>query len=125
MKETNNDTLVFTCEVIKRNHIYNFKITDNSIDKNYLPFLDVDKQLRCRFGSISGSVEYEKSGSYCSLKVDIKANDIHINHWRLAEEDVMFPSLQFTGLVMVEDHVVTLDSSSVVKLNHASFNIYL
>lgn len=125
LHEMNNDTLFFNADVIKRNHIYDFSITQKSVNNNYLPFFNINKQFRVRFQSISGTIDFEEEGGMYNLKTNVTAIDFHINYWRLANEDVVLPFTKFDGLFKIESDAITLDSSSVLKLNHAMCSLFV
>lgn len=124
LKDAGNDTLALRGQVVKHHRIYNFSFENKSSRSYYLPFLNVDRHIRSRVNSARGSIELKETSSYYWIMADVSADSFRINHWRLAEEDVLFPFLNFNGIIKIEDNAVTLDSASVLKINHAAFKMY-
>ena len=119
-----SDTLQLSAEVVKRNKHFKVGIEHSNTNLIYLPFLNAEHGLKCRFQSVTADVELSEPGG--SLKIDeqITVSNFHIQHWRLAKEDVVFPKAQFRGTVKIKEDVFELDSSSTVTLNNTSFKIF-
>lgn len=125
LAENDKDTLDFAAEVVKHNSQFNFNIVNRNSDKGYLPFLNIDKQLRCNFDSLNGTLVLIDEGKFFSIKANFTSNNIIVNHWRLANDNVVLPYIHFAGRFKIEDNSIQIDSSTTLKLNHTLLHIYL
>lgn len=124
LKNKDADTLNFSAEVVKHNRLFNFNVSNIDSEDNYLPFLNIDKQLRCNFKSLSGTIELNDEGDFYSIKTNFTGTNIIVNHWRLANDNVVLPYLHFDGDFKITDNTIVVDSNSALKLNHALLNLY-
>lgn len=118
------DTLAVSAVVTERNRAYNVTIRHLGKALCYLPFLDGEHRLRCRFQSVSAIVKLNEEGNELQISPDVTVQNFHINHWRLAKEDVVFPEARFKGKVKINEDSFELDSSSTVSLNNAYFKLF-
>ena len=118
------DTIVLSGNVLARNKSYQFYAKHASDENQYLPFLDNEHSLQCRFKTLSAKLDFEKESSAFKIRADINTEDFHINHWRLAKEEVSVSKGLFKGLLNISDDAVELDSASQCVLNTISCNLY-
>lgn len=118
------DTLTFTGTVIKRKSEYECTIQHAGHDSVYLPFLNRERGVKCRFQSISANLKFDNSSDECSIVADASLKDFHFNHWRLANEDVVLPDAKFKGTLKFTDDALELDSASVFSLAKANCHIF-
>ncbi|MCW3125791.1 MAG: glycosyl transferase, partial [Bacteroidetes bacterium] len=118
------DTMLFTGTVIKKKSEYQCTIQHLGNDSAYLPFLDRERGLKCRFKNISANIKFDNSGSMCSVTADALLKDFHLNHWRLANDDVVLPEAQFKGMLKFTDDAIELDSASVFTLTKTRCRIF-
>jgi hypothetical protein len=122
--QKNRDTLSFTGKVIKKKGEYQCSIRQLGNDSAYLPFLDREHGLKCRFQKIDANIKFDNTGSENKIITDASVDGFHINHWRLANDDVILPEARFTGVFKFSDNAVELDSSSSVTLSSAGCRIF-
>jgi hypothetical protein len=111
------DTLSFSGTVVKRKSEYQCRIQHMGSDSAYLPFLDQERGLKCRFKSITATVKFDNSSDECTISTDASLKDFHINHWRLANEDVVLPDANFKGTLKLTNDAVELDSAFTIALH--------
>ena len=119
-----NDTLDLRAEVTEKNTAYKLHINHRGNGLIYLPFLNAEHGLKCRFKSVAFDVRINDADGQLQISPTISAEEFHIQHWRLAKEDVVFPNAQFKGLIKIKADGFELDSSSSVTLNHATFKLF-
>ena len=119
-----SDTLDVTAEVREKNRDYEVKVIHRGSMLTYLPFLNAEHGFKCRFQSVTAEVKLEEAGGVLQISPTIAVEDFHVQHWRLAKEDVVLPSAQFSGLIRVKPNGFELDSSSTATLNNASFKLF-
>ncbi len=122
--EVHSDTMVLAGRMIRKKQEYELEVRHMSSDTAYLPFLDAERGLRCRFGYLRANVKLDEKGDDAIISVDADAQDFHLHHWRLAHEDVVLPDASFSGLLKISDDAVELDSASSVRLSHASCGLF-
>lgn len=125
LKNKDADTLNFSAEVVKHNRLFKFNISNIDNEDNYLPFLNIDKQLRCNFKTLAGTIELNDEGDFYSIKTNFIGTNIIINHWRLANDDVVLPYLHLDGDFKISENSIVVDSNSTLKLNKVLLNLYL
>ena len=124
INQKNADTVSIDGTVVKRKEAYQCTIRHLGNDTAYLPFLDHDHSLRCRFRSITADLKFDNSGEIAKVITDASLEDFHINHWRLAKEDVILPKAQFKGLFSFTDDAMEMDSSSVITLGSIPCHVF-
>jgi len=119
INETAKDTLLFAGNVSEKNISYMFSIehSDNNIN---LPFLNRERELKCRFTSVKLTLKFEDN----NISISTKAQNFHLNHWRLANDDVVFEKVEFSGKLKLSDDVIELDSSSTVTMKNLTANLF-
>lgn len=122
--EVHHDTMVLAGRVIRKKQEYELEVKHMSRDTAYLPFLDADRGLRCRFGYLKADVKFDEKGDDAIITVNAAARDFHLHHWRLANEDVVLPDASFAGMLKISDDAIELDSASTVRLAHASCGLF-
>ena len=120
----NPDTIILTGQVVKRKETYHCTILHTGSDTVCLPFLDRDHGLQCRFHCISTDIHFENSSSSCQVTTDATLQDLHLNHWRLAKDDVVLPQAKFKGLFTFTDDAMEMDSSSSITLGAANCHLF-
>ncbi len=118
------DTLLLSGKVLEKNKRYQFSIQHNTNSEVYLPFLNHEKGLKCRFKSFTASLGFESSSSELQITTSVQVENFHINHWRLANGDVILEQSSFSGKLNVRDDAVELDSSSTIKLKDVSTRLF-
>lgn len=124
INQKNGDTISVNGKVLKRKEEYQCVIRQYGNDTAYLPFLDRERELNCRFHSITADIKFDNSSEVCKITTDASLEDFHIYHWRLANDDVILPQAQFKGLFTFTDDAAELDSSSVVTLGSAMCHVF-
>lgn len=122
--QKNTDTISVDGIVVKKKEAYQCTITHSGSDSAYLPFLDRKHGLQCRFHSITADIKFENSSDASKISTDASLLDFHINHWRLAKEDVILPQAEFKGFFSFTDNAAEMDSSSVVTLGSAKCHLF-
>ncbi len=118
------DTIVLSGNVVARNKSYQFYAKHAGDENAYLPFLDDSHGLQWRFKTLSAKLDFEKESSAFKIRADVNTQDFHINHWRLAKEEVSVPKGQLKVQLNIRDDAVELDSSSQCMLNSISCNLF-
>lgn len=117
------DTLFVSAQVEKEGKVYHYNISHPAGGKTYLPILKQEKFPKLGFKSISGKLTYNYLNDI-ELGIDAQIADLHINHWRLSESDVVMPQTQFIGTIKIGVQNLSIDSTSVLKLNNAQAMLY-
>lgn len=119
------DTVQLSGEVIKRNRDYHFAAERSNDAANiYLPFLNRQGKIRNCFKKIDVTLTIDDSGSELQVNAKVETESFHINHWRLANDDVVFERAGFNGKLKVGDDFVELDSSSVITMQGITTNVF-
>ncbi len=124
INQKNADTISVSGQVIKRKEAYQCTIRHLGRDSAYLPFLDRDQSLQCRFHSIVADLRFDNNDDACKINAEAYLQDFHLNHWRLAKEDMILPQAGFKGFLTFTDAAMELDSSSVVTLGSAQCHVF-
>jgi hypothetical protein len=122
--QKNADTISIDGKVLKRKESYQCTIRQYGNDTAYLPFLDKERGLNCRFHSITADIKFENNSESYKVTTDASLDDFHIYHWRLANSDVILPQAQFSGHFTFTDDAAELDSSSIVTLGSARCQVF-
>ena len=122
--QKNADTISIEGKVLKRREAYQCTICQYGNDTAYLPFLDIDRGLNCRFHSITADIKFENSSEACKVTTDASLDGFHIYHWRLANDDVVLPHALFKGSFAFTDDAAELDSSSCITLGSATCHVF-
>ena len=122
--QKNADTISIEGKVLKRREAYQCTIRQYGNDTAYLPFLDRARGLNCRFHNITADIKFDNSSEVCKVTTDASLEGFHINHWRLANDDVVLPQAQFKCLFSFTDDAAELDSSSTIKLGGTTFHVF-
>ena len=118
------DTLQLNGKVLEKNKWYQFSVAHNTDANIYLPFLNRERGLKCHFKSITVSLGFENGNNELQINASVQAENFHINHWRLANDDVVFEHAEFKGRLNVRDNAVELDSSSTIKLKDVTTHLF-
>lgn len=118
------DTMTIAGTVVKRKQEYEVELRHMGRDTAYLPFLDSERGLRCRFQYLRANIRFDDGGDESHITIHAAAQDFHLHHWRLANEDVVLPDASFSGMLRVSDDAVELDSASTVRLAHAQCGLF-
>ncbi len=118
------DTLIVSGRVLEKNKQYEFTVQHENNAGVYLPFLNRERSLKCTFKSLTASLGFESRTGELQIAVGIQAENFHINHWRLANDDVVFERAEFKGKLNVKDNNIELDSSSTVKLKDVQTRLF-
>jgi hypothetical protein len=122
--QKNIDTLAIDGMVLKRKKAYQLIIRQLGNDSIYLPFLERERHLECRFHSISANVRFDNNEDACKIITDASLENFHINHWRLANDDVILENAKFKGTFTFTTDAIELDSSSLATLGTASCHLF-
>jgi hypothetical protein len=124
INQKNADTISIDGVVLKKKESYQFTIRNLGNDTSCLPFLDRDHGLQCRFRSVTADIKFDNGSDACKITTDASLENFHINHWRLAKEDVILPQAKFKGVFVFSDDAIEMDSSSVVTLGSAKCQLF-
>jgi hypothetical protein len=118
------DTIVLSGEVIKKTRDYHFVAERSNATNIYLPFLNRQGKVKSCFKKIDASIAFDDSGSELQITTKVTVENFHFNHWRLANDDVVFERAGFNGKLKVGDNFVELDSSSVITMQGITTNVF-
>jgi hypothetical protein len=124
INEAWNDTLNITGETVKKSEDYKVRLEHRGRSLCYLPFLDAEHGFKCCFQSVMAEIKFDDANGELHVSPTVSVQNFHIQHWRLAKDDVVFPSAQFSGLLKISGSGFELDSISTITLNHASCRIF-
>lgn len=122
--ELHRDTMLVAGTVIRSKYEYEMEVRHVSRDSAYLPFLDSERGLRCRFQYLKAHLTIDEKGADSRLSVAATARDFHLHHWRLANEDVVLPDASVSGMLRFSEDAVELDSATTVRLAHARCSLF-
>jgi hypothetical protein len=123
INQTLHDTIIISGKVLERNKAYQFEAQHNNVAV-YLPFLNLEHGLKCSFKSITTSLGFENGSNELQIITSVQTENFHFNHWRLANDDVVFEHAEFNGKLSVSDGTVELDSSSTIKLKNVTTQLF-
>ncbi len=118
------DTFLLNGKALAKGKQYSFAMVHTGDSLRYLPFLNWDRKLKCRFKSLKVAIALEEVSGNMVTSLQCNAEQFHLNHWRLANDDVVFEQASFNGKLKVAESGIELDSSSVVKLKNLSTNVF-
>lgn len=118
------DTLIVAGTVISSKKEYEVEVTHVGNDTAYLPFLDSDRGLRCRFQYLKAHVNFDEKGDDARVSVLASARDFHLHYWRLANDDVVLPEASLSGMLRVSGDAIELDSASTIRLSHTQCGLF-
>ncbi len=124
VNQPSNDSIFLNGKVLKKNKAYQLTIQHRGKANTYLPFLNRDKDLKCKFKTVTATISLNEKHNELLIKSEIAATDFILNHWRLAKEDVVFPATRFTGVLKISDNTIELDSSSTFNLQSVPFKLF-
>jgi hypothetical protein len=119
-----DDTMELSGNVLQKDKAYRFALHHSGNDTAYLPFLNRERSLKCRFQSATATIMLEQESDELEITTDCEATNFHVNHWRIANGDVSFPKTQFKGVWRISDDAVELDSSSSLILKQVPFKVF-
>ncbi len=123
INQTLHDTITLSGKVLDRNKSYHFEAQHNNVAA-YLPFLNREHSLKCSFKSITASLDFENGSNELQITTNVQTENFHFNHWRLANDDVVFEHAEFTGQLNVRNDAVELDSSSTIKFKNVTTQLF-
>lgn len=118
-----NDTLTVTGEVLQKGKRYSYALNHTGKAATYLAFLSRPEGPKFNFNTIQGEVQIEP-GSEFILTFNGNATNLHMYHWRLAQEDVVFDKLQGNAVINITDDKVELDSASTITVNSTPVKLF-
>jgi hypothetical protein len=118
------DTISIDGVVVKKKEHYQCTVRNLGNDNACLPFLDREHGLQCRFRSVTADIKFDNNSDACKISTDASLENFHINHWRLAKEDVIFQQARFQGDFIFTDDAIEMDSSSTVTLGNAKCQLF-
>src|ERR1043165_2342832 len=118
------DTLQISGKTIVWEKEYQLTMRHSGDSLKYLPFLNWERKPKCRFKSVDVNVKFEQDGETLYTTWQCSAEKFHMNHWRLANDDVVFEQASFNGKLKIGEKVIELDSSSVIKLQNLNANVF-
>ncbi len=119
----NNDTLTIAGEVLQKGKRYSYTLNHTGKAVTYLAFLNRPEGPKFNFNTISGEVQVEPGNEF-SLTFNGNATNLHMYHWRLAQQDVVFDKLQGNAVINITDDKVELDSASTVTINSTPIKLF-
>lgn len=118
-----NDTVLVSGEVLQKGESYNYTIEHSGKAATYLPFLNRPEGPKFNFNTITGEVNIFPGNKF-SIALSGKATDMHMYHWRLAENDVVFNYLNGDARISITDDKIELDSSSAITVNSTPVKLF-
>lgn len=119
------DTLQISGEVIKKNEAYNLLLLKTGNKNDYLPFFNAQQKVKCSFKELEIKLAMERSKRLLKIKADIRAEQLIVNHWRIANSDVMLQHLQLKSNLKITDQAIEIDSATTAQLNHVTYDLFL
>ena len=119
----NSDTLTAVGEVLQKGKRYSYTLNHTGKAATYLAFLNRPEGPKFNFNTIQGEVQIEP-GSEFRLTFNGNATNLHMYHWRLAQEDVVFDKLQGSAVINITDDKVELDSASTLTINSTPVKLF-
>lgn len=91
---------------------------------NYFPFFNVSGKPNIGCNSIFASIQNIQAGpQLCTFNYIASVDGFKINHWRIADEAVVFDSLRCNLKCTVSGNSFSFDSTSTIELNKIKSNI--
>ena len=118
------DTFEIEGTALKNNKRFELSIQHISPDSFYIPFLDTEKGVKCRFQTLSASFQVGETRSKLTTDFELNLKELDINYWRLAKGDVILPSTQLKGKLLIGDNSLELDSSCTLIVNNAKIQFF-
>lgn len=119
----NNDTVSVSGEVLQKGKAYRYNIEHTGKDAPYLAFLNRPEGPKFNFNTIQGEMHID-AGSEFTATFSGQATKLHMYHWRLAQEDVVFENLKGNAIINITDDKVELDSASIIKVNSTPVKLF-
>ena len=120
-----SDTILISGQVLDKNKSWQFSSEHLGKGDYYFPFLNSNHGVKCKFKTALVKLTFNQSSNQLQINTDLRATDFRINHWRLAENDVVCPQVQFKGLFSISDNAVELDSSSTLLLQSLPLKLFV
>lgn len=124
INKLNNDSLQLSGRVLEKNKAYKFEVSHADGEIPYLPFLHDEKGLRCKFGNLTGLLQFEEGSKELVVKANVTAGNFCIGHWRLATEDVVLRNGIFNGKLKIGEESIELDSTSLAAVNGIKLSLF-
>jgi hypothetical protein len=118
------DTLFVSASAIQKGKSYAFSFNHPAGGKLYFPFINNSNLPKTAFKTFTGKIEYNYN-SRVTLDIETEINDLYINHWRLAESDVIMPKTSFRGTINIGANDWQIDSTSSIELNNAKATLFV
>ncbi len=124
INQNTNDTLSLEGTVLERNKSYQFSMARSDTSATYLPLLNRGGKIKCSFKSINAWFGFNNQADELLVSAKVQVQNFHINHWRLANDDVIFENAGFNGTLKIGDHSIELDSASEIKMGHTAAHVF-
>ncbi len=119
------DTILLSGEVLQKNKEYSFHLTQSQKHALYLPFLNKEKGLNAGVEELTARVNLNDKRDELQIVTDFAARELRVNHWRIANEDVVINRAQFKSSFHISDHALELDSSSTFKISNVPVTLFM
>ncbi|MES2621729.1 MAG: biosynthetic peptidoglycan transglycosylase, partial [Bacteroidota bacterium] len=124
VNQKSDDSTVLTGAVLKKNKSYQFTLQDIGKKNAYLPFLDREHGLQCRFQSVTANIAFDDTRGAFQISTNCEARNFEINHWRIAKEDVVVPHARLSAMWHIHDDAIELDSTSSFTLGQIPVQLF-
>lgn len=118
------DTFTLRGNVVKKNAHYTVLIQHKDSNDCYLPFLNKEHGIQCRFNSIDASLDVTTSGNEMKVTTQAAFNNLRVNYWRIANNEVVLPMAKFNGVLNIRDNEIEIDSASMFTLGGVNFSMF-
>jgi hypothetical protein len=109
-------------EVDPGNNFYDFHVKRTRGDAFALPFFDLVDNFKFCFDSAHVQLSAEEK-SLVRIKGHFDVHKLMVSHWRIAPEDVHFPSMQFSMNAFADHDSIGLENGTVFSMNKLPVNI--
>ena len=88
--------------------------------ENWLPFFDVDNKPKIAYSAISLQIK-QPSRKDTTFQVKAELDSLSVNYWRIANDDVDFNKLSFSGICSFNNQRIETDSAVNITINKIHF----
>lgn len=88
--------------------------------ENWLPFFDVDNKPKISYSAISLQIK-QTSKKDTIFQVKTELDSLKVNYWRIANDDVDFSKLSFSGICSFNNQQIETDSAANITINKINF----
>ncbi len=102
---------------------YDFNAKRINSENASLPFFDMADSLKVTFDTAHVSMDANDEKDKLPLGLTFNINNLVVNHWRISNQDVLFPNLGCDINVTVGDDIIAVNSGSVIQIAKLLINI--